>query len=110
MREEPAESTPVLPECVPVRKVLKPSVWTRLGNRMEEPMKKKRSSRCPLMGCSSDSRHLSRHVDQRHLPERFQLGNLADPAWQVARLLGLRWLALQIVGDDRLGTPAGLCP
>ncbi|KAH3838433.1 hypothetical protein DPMN_111842 [Dreissena polymorpha] len=103
MREEPAESTPVLPECVPVRKVLKPSVWTRLGNRMEEPMKKKRSSRCPLIGCTSDSRHLSRHVYQRHLPERFQLGNLANPAWQVARLRGLRWLALQLVGDDQLG-------
>ncbi|KAH3872198.1 uncharacterized protein LOC127868684 [Dreissena polymorpha] len=104
MREEPAESTPVVPECVPVWKILKPSVWTRLGSRMEEPMKKKRTSRCPLMGCTSDSRHLSRHVYQRHLPERFQLGNLANPAWQVARLRGLRWLALQLVGDDRLGT------
>ncbi len=67
-------------------------------------MKKKRSSLCPLMGCTSDSRHLSRHVYQRHLPERFQLGNLANPAWQVAHLQGLRWLALQLVGDDRLGT------
>ncbi|KAH3699644.1 hypothetical protein DPMN_074604 [Dreissena polymorpha] len=103
IREEPAKSTPVLHECVPVRKVLKPSVWTRLGSRMEEPTKKKRTSRCPLMGCTSESRHLSRHVYQRHLPERFQLGNLADPAWQVARLRGLRWLALQVVEDDRLG-------
>ncbi|KAH3719043.1 hypothetical protein DPMN_061871 [Dreissena polymorpha] len=70
---------------------------------MEEPTKKKRTSRCPLMGCTSESRHLSRHVYQRHLPERFELGNLADPAWQGARLRRLRWLALQLVEDDRLG-------
>jgi Tat protein secretion system quality control protein TatD with DNase activity len=104
MREEPVEPTPALRECIPARKVLKPSVWTRLGSRMEQTTLKKRTSRCPLMGCTSESRHLSRHVYQRHLPGRVQLGNLADPAWQVARLLGLRWLALQIVGDDRLGT------
>ncbi|KAH3694056.1 hypothetical protein DPMN_081495 [Dreissena polymorpha] len=103
MREEPAESTPVLHECVPVRKVLKPSVFTRLGSRIGEPTKKKRMSRCPLMGCTSESRPLSRHVYQTHLPERFQLGNLADPALQGARLRGLRLLALQLVEDDRLG-------
>ncbi|KAH3739361.1 hypothetical protein DPMN_046012 [Dreissena polymorpha] len=90
MRDEPVEPTPALRECIPARTVLKPSVWARLGSRMEQTTLKKRTSRCPLMGCTSESRHLSRHVYQRHLPEQFQLGNLADPAWQGARVRGLR--------------------
>ncbi|KAH3701149.1 hypothetical protein DPMN_076132 [Dreissena polymorpha] len=100
MREEPVRPTPTLRECYPARRV---SVWTRLGSRMEQTRQKKRTSRCPLMVYTSESRHLSRHVYLRHLPRRFQLANLADPAWQGARLRGLRWLALQIVETDRLG-------